>query len=106
MANYQDGFGKSGIASLKEETFKEKFEWQLKEFPKDKKRTILEIPLVDYYYMGLFCIRNNISINQFIKDSLYLRLEFAKRTNITDINAIEIKSKKITKKKYDQGSLF
>jgi len=110
MPNYQDGFGKSGIASMKEDSFREKFEWQLKEFPKDKKRTILEIPLAEYFEIGIYCIRNEISINQFIKDALKLRVDFHKDFGHCKIGELVVSKRnkdiKKEKKKIEQGSLF
>ena len=66
--------GKKGVASMKLEDFKDHFEWMLKECPEHKVQTKIAIPVTDYYFLGIYCIENNLSIAGFIKFAYNERL--------------------------------
>ncbi len=79
------GIGNKGMADVKLEDFKEMYEWQIKEgYGHERKKTIVGMPLSDYYDLGLFCIKNKISISGFLK------IAYKERKHLCEVGLLQV----------------
>lgn len=64
----KNGIGKNGVSTIKRQDFIDRYKPLLDDgMGHTRKNTILGLPLEEYYWMGLFCIDNEISITGFLQ---------------------------------------
>jgi len=69
--------GRKGFTSVRLEDFKDQYEWQLevKEYAKAMHKTILTLELKDYYDLGTFCITNQLTMANVMRQAVLFVLE-------------------------------
>jgi len=67
--------GRKGFTSVRLEDFKDQYEWKLKEYSNEMHKTILALELKDFYDLGIFCIKNQITIANIMRQSVLFTLE-------------------------------
>ena len=71
--------GRRGIKDTKLEDFKDQYDWQLEDYGNTKKKAIVSIPLQLYYDIGIFCIENESSINEFMAQAIRNQYDMIQR---------------------------
>ena len=70
--------------------FIETYQWQLADYGDKSHKIITTMPLNEYYRLGLCCIDNDISIAEFIRQSIRLNIDgvakIAKKINKNNVN--------------------
>jgi hypothetical protein len=64
--------GKGGVSSIKEDKFRERYQWQLDEgYGQSTHKLIMTVPLQVYFDIGVWCIKNKMSFAGFCKEAVY-----------------------------------
>ena len=77
--------------------FVSKYQWRVEDIPKDKQKIIIEIPVTQYYQIGVFAKVFKISIAKFIKNTVYKELDLIKNNNVETLK--DSRNYKIVKSK-------
>lgn len=88
---------KKQAKQYRREDFVETYSWQLIDYGESSHKIITTMPLKEYYHIGLCCIDNDISIAEFIRQSI--------RKNMGSIPKIAAKINK-NNINPNQGTLF
>jgi len=67
--------GRKGFTAIRLDDFKDQYEWKLKEYSNEMHKTILTLELKDFYDLGIFCIKNQITIANIMRQSVLFTLE-------------------------------
>ena len=67
--------GRKGFTSIRLDDFKDQYEWKLDEYSNEMHKTILTLELKDFYDLGIFCIKNQITIANIMRQSVLFTLE-------------------------------
>jgi hypothetical protein len=69
--------GRKGITSVRLKDFEEQYKWQLEveEYAKAMHKTILTLELKDYYDLGKYCIKNQLTMANVMRQAVLFVLD-------------------------------
>ena len=76
--------GRKGITSVRLEDFEDQYKWQLEveEYAKAMHKTILTLELKDYYDLGTYCIKNQLTMANVMRQAVLFIIEEIRKDNL------------------------